>query len=708
MEDTLLLLARLALAAVFAVAGAAKLADQPGSRKAMQDFGVPAPAAGIAGLLLPIAEIAVAIFLLPVDTARWAAIGGLVLLLAFIGGIAYNLSKGRTPDCHCFGQIHSEPAGPSTLIRNGVLAAVAAAVIGFGWSDPGPSIVGWLGDLSTGETVALALTALLVVVAAIEGWLLVHLLSQNGRLLIRIDAMEEAITSGSGVPLQMPTPVAPAPPPIGLPVGSPAPAFSLTGLYGETMTLDALRARGKPVFLMSSDPTCGPCNALLPEIGKWQREYESQLTVAMISRGTVEANRSKVAEHGVSNVLLQQDREVAELYQAYGTPSGWVVQADGKIGSPIAQGRDAIRHLVARTVGAPAPDQPAAPPMIPVAAQPSGNGNGNAAPRPAPAPAAAVQVGDAAPAVVLPDLDGNSVSLASFQGDKTLMVFWNPGCGFCKRMVEDIKSWEANPPAGAPKLLLVSTGAVEANREHGFSSTMVLDQGFETGRQFGASGTPSAILIDASGKVASRVAVGSPGVLALANNEDPAKAAPPAPPAPKTPKIGEPAPAIKLKDVDGREVSLASSRGTKTLVLFWNPGCGFCARMLEDIKTWEAKPPKGAPKLLVVSTGSVDDNKAMGLRSPVLLDQGFSAGNAFGASGTPSAVLVDAKGNIASEIAVVTVPGSPRAAPRSSRCARWPPRHRPTRVPPGSRRAPPAGRSSCSRGVRRWKILGAS
>ena len=73
-----------------------------------------------------------------------------------------------------------------------------------------------------------------------------------------------------------------------------------------------------------------------------------------------------------------------------------------------------------------------------------------------------------APALSLPDLDGNTVDLESFKGDKTMMVFWNPGCGFCKRMIEDIKAWEANPPEGAPKLLLVSTGAVEANREHGF------------------------------------------------------------------------------------------------------------------------------------------------------------------------------------------------------------------------------------------------
>ena len=74
--------------------------------------------------------------------------------------------------------------------------------------------------------------------------------------------------------------------------------------------------------------------------------------------------------------------------------------------------------------------------------------------------------------------------------------------------------------------------------------------------------------------------------------------------------------------------------------------------MLNDLKAWEADPPEGAPKLLVVSSGTVAENKAMGLRSTVVLDQNFSVGSAFGASGTPSAVLVDSEGKVASEVAV--------------------------------------------------------
>ena len=79
-------------------------------------------------------------------------------------------------------------------------------------------------------------------------WLVVHLLGQNGRVLLRIDAIEAALEAGAQAPAAAqglvaaaPTaaPAAPAPPPPGLPVGTPAPSFKLEGMYGETMTLDA-------------------------------------------------------------------------------------------------------------------------------------------------------------------------------------------------------------------------------------------------------------------------------------------------------------------------------------------------------------------------------------------------------------------------------------------------------------------------------------
>jgi uncharacterized membrane protein YphA (DoxX/SURF4 family) len=66
------LVARVLLALVFAVAGAAKLADREGSRQAIIAFGLPSAIAVPLGLLLPLAELAVTIALMPASTAFWA------------------------------------------------------------------------------------------------------------------------------------------------------------------------------------------------------------------------------------------------------------------------------------------------------------------------------------------------------------------------------------------------------------------------------------------------------------------------------------------------------------------------------------------------------------------------------------------------------------------------------------------------------------
>lgn len=120
-------------------------------------------------------------------------------------------------------------------------------------------------------------------------------------------------------------------------------------------------------------------------------------------------------------------------------------------------------------------------------------------------------------------------------------------------------------------------------------------------------------------------------------------------------KIGEQAPEIKLRDLEGRLVSLQDFRGEEVLVLFWSPGCGFCQEMMPDLKEWEAAPPEGAPRLLVVSDETVEENKAMGISSPVVLDDTYAVWDAFDVSGTPSAILVDAEGRVASKMVMGSV-----------------------------------------------------
>jgi hypothetical protein len=73
----------------------------------------------------------------------------------------------------------------------------------------------------------------------------------------------------------------------------------------------------------------------------------ASMSIVLVSEGTREANRNKIAAHGLSPVLLQRSQEISELYQAWGTPSAVMVRPDGAIGSRVAQGADAIRKLVA-------------------------------------------------------------------------------------------------------------------------------------------------------------------------------------------------------------------------------------------------------------------------------------------------------------------------------------------------------------------------
>ena len=72
-----------------------------------------------------------------------------------------------------------------------------------------------------------------------------------GQLLIRIEQLE---TAGPHSAAAMSG------------TGAKAPDFELAGLYGETTTLASLRARRRPVLLVFTDPRCGTCASLYPDL----------------------------------------------------------------------------------------------------------------------------------------------------------------------------------------------------------------------------------------------------------------------------------------------------------------------------------------------------------------------------------------------------------------------------------------------------------
>jgi thiol-disulfide isomerase/thioredoxin len=475
----LVLVFSLTLAAVFAAAGVAKLLDPRGSREAAKAFGVPERLAGLVARGLPLAEIAIAVLLLPTATRWYAATAALGLLLAFCAAIARVMARGEAPDCHCFGQLHSKPAGWSALGRTGLLAAVAGFIVIAGREDGGASVFGWISRLEGVEWLVLALAVALAAVVAVGGYAVVHVLRSYGKVLVRLEALESRLRA-AGFDLEEPDEI----PELGLEPGTPAPDFALASTTGERVSLGALRESGNPLLLLFTSPTCEPCSHLMPTVAEWQREHADELTVALLSAGEAEAVRADAAEHGLTNVLLDTDLATYEAYEANGTPSAVLIGDDGTIATWLAAGGDWIESLIGQAL--------------------AGLGRTPGLP-----------VGTELPELRVSRLDESEVELRDAIERDSLLLFWNPGCGFCRSLHEEILAWEASPPADAPALVVVSAGEAFSVKAESFGSTVLLDPEWAVSSALGADGTPMAVLVTADGRIASGVVGGGPAVLEL-------------------------------------------------------------------------------------------------------------------------------------------------------------------------------------------------
>lgn len=483
---TLALIARVLLAIVFALAGLAKLRDRRGTQQTLVDFGTPQRLARPLAVVLPLAELAVALLLLPTSTAVYGAIAALALLAIFSTAIGWNLAHGRSPNCHCFGQLHSEPASWRTLARNSVLALLGGVVLAAGLAGSSTSFTAWIGDLNGSELLALAVTVVAGVLLAVGVMAFLSLMRSYGKVLVRLDRLEEAIAE-AGIDIGDLDHA----PEIGLTPGTQAPEFSASSLTGGRVTLESLSTSEVPTLLLFTSPSCGPCKPLLPTAAGWQQEHAGVLRIVFVTDGEPGAARVEAEEFELDTVVLDGDHKLHARYEANGTPSAVVIAADGTIGSWVASGSDWIEQLVAQVTS-----ETPAEEGLPVGAE--------------------------APEVELPTFDGERVSLAAMRGRELMLLFWNPDCGFCRSMHDDLLTWEESVNGVGPQLVVVSSGDEESTRSEGFRSLVLLDESFDTATAFQAGGTPMGVLIDADGRIASSVAAGAEAVLALA-----ARSAPP-------------------------------------------------------------------------------------------------------------------------------------------------------------------------------------
>lgn len=142
---------RLALAAMFAAAALHKLRDPRRFAETLRNYrALPEAAAPTAAAALVVAELAVAAALV-LPTPVLGATGALSLLAVYSAAVGVNLARGRRDiDCGCLGPGHRQPLSEWLLVRNGMAAVAAAALLLPETARP----LGWIDTLSLAAALA--------------------------------------------------------------------------------------------------------------------------------------------------------------------------------------------------------------------------------------------------------------------------------------------------------------------------------------------------------------------------------------------------------------------------------------------------------------------------------------------------------------------------------------------------------------------------
>src|ERR1051326_8433737 len=286
------------------------------------------------------------------------------------------------------------------------------------------------------------------------GWIGWQLLRQKRRVLLRLEELEKRLNEVEFGENEQPT---------SLPVGSEAPGFELADLADERRSLAP--SRGHPLVVLFFNPECGYCRELVPKLaalrpqpaalplgggggGEGRRgPGEGNPLILILTTGDAEMNRQFFSEHKLRcPVLLQNGGEVAKDYHANGTPSGYLVSAEGKIASELTMGAEALLALAEGKSEIRNPKSEADQSLLTSAAT-EGDGRADRFKERSLARSRiqrdGLKAGTRAPDFRLPRLNGHGdLSLSDLRGKRVLLLFSSPHCGPCNAFAAQVTQTE--------------------------------------------------------------------------------------------------------------------------------------------------------------------------------------------------------------------------------------------------------------------------
>jgi peroxiredoxin len=352
-------------------------------------------------------------------------------------------------------------------------------------------------------------------------WLFYQLLRQNGRILLKLEALQEQIAEMKAAPE--------SPAPQGLDPGTPAPDFELPDLTGQPRKLS--QWRGRRVLLIFFNPQCGFCEQMAEGLAALKADGSDGRPIpVLITTGDPEENRRFVQEHGIHcPILIQKKDEILALYQAGGTPMGYLLDEEGIIATPLTVGGPDLLALAKVQI----PSVTRTPESEKAAQEPHGQprkGKVNRGLHTSRLRRDGLKAGTPAPPFRLPRLDGGELALEEYRGRRVLLVFSDPDCGPCAELAPALEEFHRG--GSGVQVLMISRRDVEANREKaaelGLTFPVVLQRQWEISLLYGMFATPIAYLIDEQGVLAADVAVGVEPIrnlMAMAAKQEPILAA---------------------------------------------------------------------------------------------------------------------------------------------------------------------------------------
>lgn len=120
-----------------------------------------------------------------------------------------------------------------------------------------------------------------------------------------------------------------------------APDFSLADPKGETFTLSTLR--GKAVLVNLWATWCPPCQAEMPSIESYYRQYDAQGLVVLAVNATAQDYPLNIVPFAQEYqltfpILLDETGAVARLYELRSLPSSYFINRDGSIAEVVIGG----------------------------------------------------------------------------------------------------------------------------------------------------------------------------------------------------------------------------------------------------------------------------------------------------------------------------------------------------------------------------------